>query len=161
MINQQKKQLGGQLVGKAHVEELVSNYKKQRWIHNTNRLGKEDSLSAWFNLEALEGFLELAREQHADGIKIFFGVYPENFEKKPEYSGRQTLVLVATKEKADPEGGVVNKEIYVQRDGQPEILAFNYSNICPPSCGSGLPGSGNEFEIGISIFENNNRVVVV
>lgn len=160
MRNLTTKQKGGQLVGKAHVEELVSNYKKHRWIHNTNRLGKEDSLSAWFNLEALEEFLAMARDQRADGIKVFFGVYPENFEKEPEFAGRQTLVLVATKEKTTVDGRIVNKEIYFQKDGQPEILAFNYSAICPPYCGTGDPGDG-EFGIGISIFENKNRVVVV
>jgi hypothetical protein len=163
MITQKTTQQGGQLVNKAHVDELVNNYKKQRWIHNSNRLGKQDSLSAWFNLEALSGFLQMARDEHADGIKMYFGVYPENFEKTPEFSGRQTIVLVATKEKTNEEGRTINKEIYIQKDNKPEILAFNMSSICPPNCSPGLPFPWeiDISNIGVSIIENNGRVVVI
>ena len=158
MITQKTKQKGGKLVGKSHVEDLIRNYKKQRWVHNTDRLGKPDSLSAWFNREALEGFLEMAKDQHADGIKIFFGVYPESFPQNPEYAGRQTLVMVATKERVNAEGKTVNKEVYVQKDGHAEILAFNFSSLCPPDCGQQGPGDN---ELGISIFSHNDGMIVI
>jgi hypothetical protein len=90
-------------------------------------------------MEAVQNFLELAKEQNADGIKIYFGVYPEDYSK-PEYRGRQTVVLVATKEKMTADGELNSKDIYVLRDGKPEILAFNQSSICPPTCGTEPPG---------------------
>ncbi len=43
----------GQLVGKVHVDELVRNYKKQRWLFNSQRIGKDDSISTTFNLDSL------------------------------------------------------------------------------------------------------------
>jgi hypothetical protein len=81
MIAQKTQQTGGQLVDRAHVDELVRNYKKDRWAQNSARIGKEDSLSSWYNLDALEEFLKMARENNADGIKMYFGVYPKNFSK--------------------------------------------------------------------------------
>jgi hypothetical protein len=157
-----QKPLVGQLVGKEHVDDLIRNYKKERWVHNSNRLGKADSLSAWFSLESLKGFLEVAREENADGIKIYFGAYPENFEKKPEYSGRQTVVLVATKEKHTSEGKTINKDIYRHKDGKTDILAFNFSALCPPNCGSNEDQGGMDLEtIGITIFENNAGLNIV
>jgi len=162
MTTQKTKTLGGQLVNKEHVDNLIRNYKKERWIHNTNRLGKADSLSAWFDLDLLTEFLQLAKEEHADGVKIYFGAYPDNFEKAQEFSGRQTVVLVATKEKLSENGKTVNKDIYFQKDGKTEILAFNFASLCPPNCGNSDDPGGLDLEtIGITIFENNNRLNVI
>jgi hypothetical protein len=124
----------GQLVDSKHVDSLLSNYKKERWVSNSKKLGKEDSLSVWYGMNELNEFMQIARENGADGIRMYFGVYPEGFEKVPEYSGRQTIVMVATKAKRTEDGRLVTKHIYYQTEKGTELLAFNLSYVCPPIC---------------------------
>lgn len=157
----------GKLVNTKHVNELVSNYKKERWIQNSQKLGKVDSLSTWYGLNELQSFLELARQHQADGIKMYYGVYGHDLEETPELQGRQTVVLVATKQK-NVAGKMVNKEVYIHNNGQPEILAFNFGGVCPPVCGSEFPDGDNGFgygfdmsSIGISIIEKNGEIIVL
>jgi hypothetical protein len=100
MIKYQKKSLKvGKYVNTEHVDSLIRTYKKERWIHNTERLGKADSLSSWYSIEELEEFIANAKAEGADGIKLYFAAYPQDFNKIPDYAGRQTVVLVATKQK--------------------------------------------------------------
>src|SRR5215213_9377009 len=100
MVTTQKKTLKvGKYVNTAHVDSVIRAYKKERWVHNSDRIGKEDSLSAWYSVEELEAFIATAKQHGADGIKIYFAAYPEEFAEVPEYAGRQTLVLVGTKRK--------------------------------------------------------------
>lgn len=153
----------GQLAGTEHVEELIRGYKKQRWVHNTDRLGKADSLSTWFGLSELFSFLEQAREHQADGIKMYYGVYPEGYEKEPAFAGRQTVVLVATRKK-DTEFGTINKNIYHSRNGKSEILAFNFGELCPPYCTTKPPGDGDfgfDLEsLGLSLIDHNGEIKI-
>jgi hypothetical protein len=160
MTAQKTKALTGRLVNRKHVDTLIRNYKHNRWLQNTERLGKPDSLSAWFSLETLKEFLALAEDQQADGLKVYYGVYPSDYPEKPEYGGRQTVVFVATKEKTNAAGAVVNKDIYYFDGREPQILAFNSAGLCPPACGE--EGNGIDTDgIGITIFENNGRMHVL
>lgn len=161
-----KLQKKGHLADTQHVAGLISNYKKERWSQNSARLGKADSLSTWYGLDELLSFLQLARENQADGIKMYYGVYPDNYEKVPEFQGRQTVVLVATKQKAT-QRGILNKEIYINKEGRAEILAFNYGTLCPPFCSGysqisedGLPGMDMS-KIGISIIQQKDQIIVI
>ncbi|NCI51418.1 hypothetical protein GWC95_15930 [Sediminibacterium roseum] len=151
----------GELVGTEHVEELIRGYKKQRWVYNTDRLGKADALSTWYGIDELFSFLGKAREHQADGIKMYFGVYPEDFAKDPAYAGRQTVVLVATKKK-ETEFGTINKNIYVNRNGKSEILAFNFGESCPPYCGTKPPDNiGFDLEmLGFSLIDHNGEIKI-
>ena len=55
MLTIQKKSLKvGKFVNTEHVDTVIRNYKQERWVHNTERLGKEDSLSVWHSIEELE-----------------------------------------------------------------------------------------------------------
>ena len=55
MLATQKKTLkAGKLVDTGHVNTLIRNYKRERWVHNSKRIGKEDSLSVWYSIEELE-----------------------------------------------------------------------------------------------------------
>src|SRR4051812_39198575 len=122
MIKSPKKTLkAGTYVDTAHVDSVIRTYKKERWIHNTDRIGKEDSLSCWYSIDELQEYIETAKGEGADGIKIYFAAYPNDFEKKPEYAGRQTVVLVATKQK-ETNQGVINKDLYVNGENGPQIL---------------------------------------
>jgi hypothetical protein len=134
----------GQLVDGKHVDSLLSAYKKERWVHTSKRLGRADSLSVWYGMSELLEFIQVARENGADGIRTYFGVYPENFEKKPQYRGYQTIVMVATKTKRNEDGSLVTKHVYYQTEKGTELLAFNVNTPCPPDCypddtGDGVP----------------------
>jgi hypothetical protein len=115
---------------------VIRTYKQERWVQNSDRIGKEDSLSAWYSVEELEQFLETAKQHGADGIKIYFAAYPENYTEVPEYAGRQTVVLVGTRQKKSTKG-IMDKDIYISTEKGKQILAYNMSKICPPLCGTG------------------------
>lgn len=134
MLTIQKKSLkSGKYVNTDHVDSIVRTYKQERWVHNSARIGKEDSLSTWYSIEELEEFINTAKMHGADGIKFYFAAYPSDFAEKPEYAGRQTLALVATKSK-EMEDGVGHKDIYIHDGESTTILAYNLGKICPPNC---------------------------
>ena len=161
----------GQFVDSKHVDSLLGNYKKERWVHNTKRLGKEDSLSVTFGIKEMSEFLRIARENGADGIRMYFGVYAEGYEKVPEYGGRQTIVMVAVKEKRNADGRLVSKHLFYQTENGPEILAFNAGGMCPPNCGPytdpTTPDDGGygyiiqDQGLGLSFMRNENGDTVV
>jgi len=160
----------GQLVGSKHVDNLLSNYKKERWVNNSKQLGKDDSLSVWYGMNELNEFMQLSRDNGADGVRMYFGVYPEGFEKMPEYGGRQTIVMVATKAKRTEDGRIVTKNIYYQTEKGSELLAFNLSALCPPMCNpyddpSNPDGSGIFFSydqgLGLTMVKNDDGDTVV
>ncbi len=149
----------GKYVTTSHVDTVIKNYKQERWVHNSERIGKEDSLSAWWSVEELENFLANAKDNGADGVKFYFGAYAADYQDRPEYAGRQTLVMVATKQKEGANGSVRNKDIYVSTDKGSQILAYNAANLCPPFCGddSGIPGDG----VGVTIIDKGEKGFVV
>lgn len=155
----QKKSLRvGKQVNTDHVDTVIKNYKKERWVHNSNRLGKEDSLSVWYSIEELEEFIAMSKEQGADGIKLYFGAYDKEYEDQPLYAGRQTIALVATKNKVT-EAGELNKDIYIQTENGSTILAWNAGNMCPPYCGS-RDGFGFG-DIGITIVDKGEDGMII
>ena len=94
-----------------HADTLIREYKQKRWVANSESIGKPDSLSAGYTIEEMENFLALAKSHGGDGIKFYYGAYPEDYSAKPEYAGRQTLVMVATKSKSTETGNIANKDI--------------------------------------------------
>jgi len=159
MIKFQKKSLKvGKYVNTEHVDSLIRTYKKERWIHNTERLGKPDSLSSWYSIEELEEFIATAKKEGADGIKLYFAAYPKDFAKVPEYAGRQTTVFVATKQK-QTESGVLNKDLYVNGQSGPEILAYNMGVLCPPYCGG--KGVGSDDGLGITVIDKKEEGMII
>ena len=152
MNNIQKKSLSvGKYVDNEHVDSVIRTYKKERWVHNSERIGKEDSLSGWYSIEELEQFIETCKLHGADGMKFYFGAYPEDYGEKPEYAGRQTFVMVATKRKRTSRGES-DKDIYITSEGRPNILAYNFARICPPMCVNFGDG-----EIGITLIDRGEH----
>ena len=92
--------------------DLIREYKKTRWSPNSERIGKPDSLSAWYSIEEMENFLALIKSKGGDGIRFYYGAYPEDYAAKPEYAGRQTLAPVGTRSKITVTGAIANKDIY-------------------------------------------------
>ena len=151
----------GKYVDTAHVDNVIRNYKKERWVHNSERIGKEDSLSAWWSIEEMEDFIAEAKMHGADGLKFYFGAYGEDYKENPKYAGRQTLVMVGTKE-AQTAMGFKNKDIYVQTEKGTNILAYNRTKICPPDCG---PSTGilsdNDDLIGVTIIDRGDKGMLI
>ncbi len=134
MTTIQKKSLkAGKQVDTKHVDTVVKNYKQERWVHNSKRLGKEDSLSVWYSIEELEEFMAMCKVHGADGIKMYFGAYDKDYSEDPLYAGRQTIALVATKQR-QTESGPANKDVYIKNGDESSILAWNAGRICPPYC---------------------------
>lgn len=153
LVNQKKSVKVGKLVNTDHVNSVIRNYKQERWVHNSKRLGKEDSLSAWFSVEELQEFFEKVKDHKGDGIRIYFGAYDQNYTEQPLYAGRQTVVLVATKQK-DSDGSEFNKDIYISTEKGSSILAYNSGSLCPPFCGN---GEG----IGITILDKGDEGMII
>ena len=40
----------GKFVDARHVNELRENYRREKWVNNSNQLGKIDTLSVWYSL---------------------------------------------------------------------------------------------------------------
>lgn len=156
LVNQKKSLKVGKLVNTDHVNSVIRNYKQERWVHNSRRLGKEDSLSAWFSVEELQEFFEKVKDHKGDGIRIYFGAYDQDYTEQPLYAGRQTVVLVATKQK-ETENGDTNKDIYIPSKNGSSILAYNSAHLCPPFCDTGDDFGG----IGITIVDKGNEGLVI
>ena len=165
MTTIQKKSLKvGRFVDTSHVDTVIRNYKKERWVRNSELIGKEDSLSIWYSVEELEEFIEKIKTHGGDGVKMYFGAYPANYAAKPEYSLRQTIVMVATRSK-ETETGIANKDLYIN-PGQ--ILAYNAGSACPPNCSNGPikptsdPIGGEEWGgIGVTLVDRGAKGLTI
>lgn len=146
----------GKLVGTKHVNTVISNYKKERWVHNSKHIGKEDSLSVWYSVEELEEFLQKVKDHGGDGVKMYFGAYGQEDAPKEGYADRQTIVLVATKQKEAASGKVVDKDLYISSEKGNTILAYNIGKICPPFC-----TQSEDNGLGITILDKGNEGIVI
>ncbi|HEX5025171.1 MAG TPA: hypothetical protein VFV68_07855 [Agriterribacter sp.] len=165
MLTIQKKSLRvGRYVSTKDADTIIRTYKQERWVHNSEHLGKEDSLSVWYTIEELEEFLSRSKAHGGDGIKFYFSAYPKNYEERPEYAGRQTILLVATKT-AESETGVVNKDIYTKGEEGVTILAYNSGSLCPPMCGDPRPPKPVDADdwgmVGVTIVDRGKKGLTV
>jgi hypothetical protein len=140
----------GKYVDTNHVDTLVRTYKQERWAPNSDRLGREDSLSVWYSIEELEEFLQKAKQSGANGIKMHFGAYPQDFYKQ-ERAGLQTIVMVANNQSA--EGKAEN--VYINTEKGREILAYNFGSFPMDADGGGMDG------VGVTIVDRGDKGVVV
>jgi hypothetical protein len=124
----------GQFVDNHHVAMLRENYRENRWKANSERLGKPDSLSVWYSLDELKQYIATAEAAGADGIRVYFGVYPSTFPDNILLQDRQTIVFVGTQQKTSETGKTENKDLYVSTPNGPEMVAFNFGLPCPPAC---------------------------
>jgi hypothetical protein len=145
----------GEYVETQHVDEVIRNYKKERWSPASERLGKPDSLSGWYTVAELEEFLATVKSHGGDGVRMYFGAYSHDFEQKPEYAGRQTLVLVGTK-RCDKGDTSLDKDIYISSADKTSILAYNVMRLCPPEC---MPEEWGG--LGVAIIEKADKSLSV
>jgi hypothetical protein len=138
-----------------NADTFIREYKQKRWAQNSERIGKPDSLSAWYSIEQMENFLAIAKSNGGDGVKFYYGAYPEDYTAEPEYAGRQTLVMVATKSKTSENGCSADKDIYIRKNGRIEILSGYNPKGCPPTCNP--PSEGGMGDLGITIIDKGKR----
>lgn len=156
MITKEKKLvLKGKDAKTEKADTLIREYKQTRWVPNSKSISKPDSLSAWYSIEEMENFIALAKSHKGDGIKFYYGAYPENYSPKPSYAGRQTLVMVATKSKITEMGVTANKDIYCTNNGRFNILSGLDPRICPPTCNP--PSEGGMGDLGIAIIDKGEN----
>src|SRR5664279_4659924 len=137
-----------------NVETVIREYKKTRWAPNSHRIGKPDSLSAWYSIEEMENFIALAKSNGGDGIRFYYGAFPENYDSTPEYAGRQTLVKVATRSRTTACGDIANKDLFITQNGQAKIISGIIPSICPPKCSASEGGMG---DLGITLVDKGDR----
>jgi hypothetical protein len=135
-------------------ETFIREYKQKRWAQNSERIGKADSLSAWYSIEELQNFINLSKSHGGNGVRFFYGAYPESYIDKPEYAGRQTLVMVATKSRILEDGRATDKIIYTRNNGLVGVLGTGHPVICPPSC---PPPDGGMGDFGITIVDRGSK----
>jgi len=114
----------GKYVNTEHVDTLIRNYKKERWMQNSERIGKEDTLGLWLTVDELEEFIQTAKIHGANGIRLCFGVYGEK-GGRPGMEGKQTVALVATSSEGDDPRNMIHNDIYIDRDDSSTLLAYN------------------------------------
>ncbi len=151
----------GKFLTTQEANNLIRTYKQERWIHNTKRIGKEDSLSLWWSIEEMENFIQIAKQHNADGLKFYFGAYDKEYQEIPEYQERQTMVMVATKE-SKTNTGIKSKDIYINTEKGKNILAYNRGRTCPPICGEGVGiDESDPFELGITIIDRGDEGMTI
>ena len=136
------------------VETFIREYKQKRWVHNSERIGKADSLSASYTVEELENFLAEVKSNRGDGVRFYYGAFPEDYSKQPEYAGRQMLVMVGTKSRIMDNGCITEKNIYTHKNHRVEILSSGNPKYCPPIC---PPPDGGMGDLGITIVDKGSK----
>jgi hypothetical protein len=156
MVTQQKELVKiSKEISTVQAHTLIREYKQTRWVPNSERIDKPDSLSAWYSIEEMENFLTHAKSHGGDGIKFYYGAYPEDYSPKPEYAGRQTLVMIATKSKLTEMGSIANKDIYFSKNESLKILSGGDPRLCPPVCNP--PSEGGMGDLGIAIIDKGEK----
>jgi hypothetical protein len=138
-----------------NADTFIREYKQKRWVQNSERIGKPDSLSAWYSIEEMEDFLALAKSNGGNGIRFYYGAFPEDYTAKPEYAGRQTLVMTGTRSRITKSGGIADKDIYLRKNGRVEILSGIIPKGCPPACPP--PSEGGMGDLGITIVDKGDK----
>ncbi len=97
--------------------------------------------SVWFSLDRVEDLLMLLHEDHlnnlkTNGIRIYFGQYPADYDSPKEWAGRDTILFVSTYE-----DGNINRDYFRHIRKKEPILPFNKGEICPPPSDCGNNGS--------------------
>jgi len=146
----------GKYVGTEHVDTLIRNYKKERWLQNSERLGKEDSLGIWFSADELEEFIQTAKQHGADGIRLCFGVYGEN-APRPGMEGKQTIAFIATSSEQEGSNTTVHKDVYIKEDGKKGLLAYNAGAMFPWV----IPPSTTTMEVGALMVAGKDGLSII
>jgi hypothetical protein len=136
-----------QLITKEFAKELNLNYTNKRndlAAKSSKSVKKEDANAIWYSIEALESYIHYIKTQGAedgyevDGIRFYFGVYPETKEHGDK-AGLTTLFLAPTGKKVAAETSQIKNFVAKSAAEAPSadiqsLEPMNYGNIGrPPS----------------------------
>jgi hypothetical protein len=85
-------------------KDLNQNYVNTRAKAVDVAIGKKDSISSWFSLEALKAYISYVESEGkakgitVDGLRIYFGAYSKN-DKNPTKNNYSTVFFVPTQSK--------------------------------------------------------------
>jgi hypothetical protein len=125
------------LISSEQATALNDNFKaKQKSMYSTEN-NSNFSCSSWYSLEDLEGYINYVKEQalaqkiNVDGIRFYFGVYPENTEDKTK-AGQNTLFMCPTKKSVSIAEGRSSEEEGSDSKDITTISAMNYGSTGNP-----------------------------
>lgn len=112
-----------------------------------DRPGIEEVSSLWVSRKALDALLNA---NTADGLRIYFGCYPDNMQhEKPDYAGLHTVMLVATQDSVDPLNPTSATSVDQLTDAETSATDTDYTgeggtdaDPCPPVCPPPPPPPG-------------------
>lgn len=144
----------GKFASKQEVDTLIRGYKQERWVANSEHLGKDDALSGWFTVEELEQYIETVKMHGGNGVRFHFGIFPEGYGGDPEFAGRQTFVMVGTRSKDATYH--TSKELRVSDGNQMAPVAYFGAVPCPAFCGE-LGLLGEALSLGTALVEGKDQ----
>ncbi|KAB8152323.1 hypothetical protein EZY14_014875 [Kordia sp. TARA_039_SRF] len=125
------------LISSEQATALNDNFKaKQKSMYSTEN-NSNFSCSSWYSLEDLEGYINYVKEQalaqkiNVDGIRFYFGVYPENTKDKTK-AGQNTLFMCPTKKSVTIAEGRFSEEEGSDSKDITTISAMNYGSTGNP-----------------------------
>jgi ribosomal protein S27AE len=118
----------------------ISNYRKSIPITTTaDSIALDSTESVWVDREVIAAFAKSIADgtNDIDGMRIYFAKYPSKIQISidpkidPENADRNTLIFVATKNKADyyDEGSIENG-----------LFIYDYNSLCPRRCEGNILG---------------------
>ncbi|WP_200975100.1 hypothetical protein [Echinicola sp. 20G] len=137
-------------LSKNQFKKLRKKYEKEikKGYPGVNKKGKEikdQTEWIWFSRKEIEEVLAKT-DAEKGGIKFYFGEYDDSFESTlgEEYVGRLTLAMVPTDKEGDQSfvelgvSSVDRMSLMTEEDegdgDDEEEDAYNYGNMCPPTC---------------------------
>lgn len=143
----------GKYVNRKQVDSFIRAYKQTTWVENSDRIGKEDALSSWYSVDDLERLLEKVKTHGGDGVRMYFGQYPEGYNNNPEFEGRQAIVMVGTRSS----NGAYNtsKDIYIGKENS--ILAYIGDYPCPVYCDPSRPLPHQMASVGVALVDRGEK----
>ena len=135
---------GGSRISTAVAQQLIGTYKNEEgWPPDRTR-------AVWFSLDSIVDIQALITEHGGDGIRIYFGKYPQDVDvpgtPDPAYKGKVTLVFIPTVTGAGgshddifpptpPGASTVSAATATTLDDG----AYDHGSLCPPNCGQTPP----------------------
>ncbi|MDO6434234.1 hypothetical protein Q4E93_26730 [Flavitalea sp. BT771] len=143
---------GGSRISTPVAQQLIGTYKNEEgWPPDKTR-------AVWFSLDSLVDMQTLINEHGGDGIRIYFGKYPQDVDipgtPDPAYKGKVTLVFIPTVTTADGSHQDIFPPVApdaTTASGQPaqnttlagtDGSGYDHGSLCPPNCPPSSPTPG-------------------
>jgi len=128
-------------IDKTEVNIRVKNFMEHKHGLLTTAIGKNESKSAWYSLEQFEQVMRELYYQNADGMRIYFGAYPDD---NSDYARQLTIIFVPTfyNENTGKHTDIIidDDESFGDRGEPLEMQSMSIRKnldtfgLCPPSC---------------------------